>query len=178
MFELIQYTPQTAKVRAIPLLIVPPTINKYYVIDLAEQRSLVEHLVEQGQQVFCISWRNPDARHADWGLDTYGQAIIEAMDAVAEDRAAGPGRPARHLLRRHARHAWSLAHLAATGDLGPGGRVQPRGHACSTSEQAGLPSALLSHKAAAASTRRVAARRATSTAGCWPRCSPGCAPTT
>ena len=82
MFELIQYTPQTAKVRTVPLLIVPPTINKYYVIDLAEQRSLVEHLVANGQQVYCISWRNPDARHADWGLDTYGQAIIDAMDAA------------------------------------------------------------------------------------------------
>ena len=82
VFELIQYTPQTPKVREVPLLIVPPTINKYYVIDLAEQRSLVEHLVANGQQVFCISWRNPDNRHADWGLDTYGQAIIEAMDAA------------------------------------------------------------------------------------------------
>jgi len=79
MFELIQYTPQTTKVRAVPLLIVPPTINKYYVIDLAEQRSLVEHLVQAGQQVYCISWRNPDARHAEWGLDAYGQAVIEAM---------------------------------------------------------------------------------------------------
>ncbi len=69
MFELIQYAPTTAKVRAVPLLIVPPTINKYYVIDLAPERSLVEHLVASGQQVYCISWRNPDARHRDWGLD-------------------------------------------------------------------------------------------------------------
>ena len=67
MFELIQYTPQTPRVRTVPLLMVPPTINKYYVIDLAEQRSLVEHLVAGGQQVYCISWRNPDARHARLG---------------------------------------------------------------------------------------------------------------
>jgi polyhydroxyalkanoate synthase len=82
VLEVIQYTPQTERVREIPLLIVPPTINKYYAIDLAPGRSLVEFLVQQGQQVFVISWRNPDARHADWGLDTYVQAVLDAIDAV------------------------------------------------------------------------------------------------
>ena len=107
MFELIQYTPQTAKVRTVPLLIVPPTINKYYVIDLAEQRSLVEHLVANGQQVYCISWRNPDARHADWGVDSYGQAIIEAMDAAPEDRpAATRSRSARASARAGCSARW------------------------------------------------------------------------
>jgi polyhydroxyalkanoate synthase len=82
LLELIQYTPQTEKVRTVPLLIVPPVINKYYVVDLAPGRSMVEYFVQQGQQVFTISWRNPDARHRDWDLDTYGQAIVDAMDAV------------------------------------------------------------------------------------------------
>ncbi len=82
MFELIQYTPQTEQVRTVPLLIVPPVINKYYAIDLAPGRSLIEYLVSQGQQVFVISWRNPDARHRSWGVDTYGQAILDALDAV------------------------------------------------------------------------------------------------
>ncbi|MEV4262732.1 alpha/beta fold hydrolase [Kribbella sp. NPDC049584] len=82
ILELIQYTPQTAKVRTVPLLIVPPVINKYYVVDLAPGRSMVEYFVQQGQQVFTISWRNPDARHRDWDLDTYGQAILDAMDSV------------------------------------------------------------------------------------------------
>ena len=63
-------------------LIVPPTINKYYALDLAPGRSLVEHLVQGGQQVFVISWRNPDARHRDWGADAYGQAILEAQRAT------------------------------------------------------------------------------------------------
>jgi polyhydroxyalkanoate synthase subunit PhaC len=81
-FELIQYRPTTATVRTIPLLMVPPTINKYYVLDLAPGRSMVEYFLSQGQQVFMISWRNPDARHRDWGLDTYAAAVIEAMDAV------------------------------------------------------------------------------------------------
>ncbi len=151
MFELIQYTPQTDQVREIPLLIVPPTINKYYVIDLAEQRSLVEHLVAGGQQVFCISWRNPDARHADWGLDTYGQAIIEAMDAsqkiARQDQVAMLGICSGGMLS-----SMVLAHLAAKGDLD---RVAAFSLAVTVldQEQAGLPSALLSHKAAAASTR-------------------------
>jgi polyhydroxyalkanoate synthase len=83
VFELIQYQPTTQAVRAVPLLIVPPTINKYYILDLAPGRSLVEYLVSQGQQVFVMSWRNPDERHAAWGFDAYVQAIIDALDAVA-----------------------------------------------------------------------------------------------
>jgi polyhydroxyalkanoate synthase len=83
VFELIQYRPTTAAVRQIPLLLVPPVINKFYVMDLAPGRSMVEYLVGRGLQVFMISWRNPDARHAKWDLDTYGQAILDAMDAAA-----------------------------------------------------------------------------------------------
>jgi polyhydroxyalkanoate synthase len=82
VFELIQYPPATATVRQVPLLIVPPVINKFYVLDLAPGRSMAEYLVSQGLQVFMISWRNPDARHAAWDLDTYGQAVLDAMDAT------------------------------------------------------------------------------------------------
>jgi polyhydroxyalkanoate synthase subunit PhaC len=82
VFELIQYRPTTPTVRQIPLVMVPPVINKFYVMDLAPDRSMVEYLVGQGQQVFMMSWRNPDARNAAWDLDTYGQAILEAMDAA------------------------------------------------------------------------------------------------
>jgi polyhydroxyalkanoate synthase subunit PhaC len=81
-FELIQYRPSTAAVRQVPMVIVPPVINKFYVMDLAPGRSMVEYLVGRGLQVFMISWRNPDARHAKWDLDTYGQAILDAMDAA------------------------------------------------------------------------------------------------
>src|SRR3984885_10980633 len=83
VFELIQYRPVTEMVRQVPLLIVPPVINKYYVLDLAAGRSMVEYLVSTGLQVFMVSWRNPDARHAKWDLDTYGQAILDAMDATS-----------------------------------------------------------------------------------------------
>ncbi len=84
VLELIQYAPTTKKVREVPLLMVPPTINKFYVLDLAPGRSTVEYLVAQGQQVFVISWRNPQARHRDWGVDTYVSAVLEAFDAVRE----------------------------------------------------------------------------------------------
>ena len=83
VFELIQYRPVTPTVRQVPLLIVPPVINKFYVMDLAPGRSMVEYLVGRGLQVFMISWRNPDARHAKWDLDTYGQAVLDAMEAAA-----------------------------------------------------------------------------------------------
>jgi class II poly(R)-hydroxyalkanoic acid synthase len=151
VFELIQYTPQTSKVRQVPLLIVPPTINKYYVIDLAEQRSLVEHLVRNGQQVYCISWRNPDARHADWGLDTYGQAILDAMQA-AQDISRQEKVAMLAICSGGMIASMVLAHLAATGELD---RIAAFSLAVTVldQEQAGLPSALLSHKAAAASTR-------------------------
>jgi len=90
VFELIQYAPQTEQVREVPMLIVPPTINKYYALDLAKDRSLVEFLVQEGQQVFVLSWRNPDARHAAWNFDTYVQAILDALDAV--ERISGVDR--------------------------------------------------------------------------------------
>jgi poly[(R)-3-hydroxyalkanoate] polymerase subunit PhaC len=84
VFELIQYRPQTPEVREVPMLIVPPTINRFYVLDLAPGRSLVEHLLGQGQQVFVISWRNPGPEHGHWDLDTYAEAVLEARAATAE----------------------------------------------------------------------------------------------
>jgi polyhydroxyalkanoate synthase subunit PhaC len=82
VFELLQYEAQTSKVRETPLLFVAPMINKYYVTDLAPGRSMIEYVVKGGQQAFAISWRNPDERFADWSLDTYVEAVIEALDAV------------------------------------------------------------------------------------------------
>jgi polyhydroxyalkanoate synthase subunit PhaC len=81
VFELIQYLPRTETVREIPLLVVPPLLNRHYIVDLAPGHSLVDHLVHAGQQVFVISWRNAGAEHAAWDLDTYGQAVLDALDA-------------------------------------------------------------------------------------------------
>ncbi len=114
VFELIQYRPQTAEVRTLPLLVVPPTINKFYVLDLAPGRSMIEYLVQQGQQVFVMSWRNPDARHSKWGFDTYVRAMIEALDAV--DDIAGVDRT--HVVAACSGGilaSMAAAHLAVTG---------------------------------------------------------------
>jgi polyhydroxyalkanoate synthase subunit PhaC len=89
-------------------------INKYYVADLAPGRSMVEHQVRAGQQVFAMSWRNPDARHAGWGLDAYAQAILDALDAVQEISGAD----SVHVLGLCAGGivlTTVVAHLAATG---------------------------------------------------------------
>jgi polyhydroxyalkanoate synthase subunit PhaC len=84
VFELIQYTPQSGTVYQRPMLVVPPQVNKYYALDLAPGRSMVEYLLKQGIQVFCISWRNPTGAQRDWNFDTYAQATIEAIDAARE----------------------------------------------------------------------------------------------
>jgi polyhydroxyalkanoate synthase len=99
----------------VPLLIVPPTINKYYALDLAPERSLVEYLVRNGQQVFVVSWRNPDARHAEWGLDAYVRAVLDALATVervsGSDRTALLGVCAGGILA-----SITAAHLASTGE--------------------------------------------------------------
>lgn len=115
VFELIQYQPQTSKVRERPLLVVPPMINKYYITDLAPDRSLIEFLVKGGEQVFAISWRNPDERQAEWNLDTYAGAVIEALDAAqavaGSDQVNAVGLCAGGIVLTCA-----AAHLAARGD--------------------------------------------------------------
>jgi poly(3-hydroxyalkanoate) synthetase len=116
VFELIQYLPQSEKVSEYPLLMVPPVINKYYVLDLAPGRSLIEYLLREGQQVFAISWRNPDARHGDWGLDVYGQAILDAITAV-EDISASPRTHVFAACSGGILAAMTLAHLAHVGEL-------------------------------------------------------------
>jgi len=114
VFELIRYRPTTETVRAVPLLMIPPTINKFYVADLAPGRSIVEHYLNAGQQVFMMSWRNPDERHASWGLDTYGQAVLDAMDAV--ERVTGEEKVAvQAFCSGGIITSMVLAHLAETG---------------------------------------------------------------
>ncbi|MFA0088389.1 class I poly(R)-hydroxyalkanoic acid synthase [Vibrio sp. 10N.261.51.F12] len=83
MFELIQYQPTTEKVYKRPLMIVPPFVNKYYIMDLSEKRSFVKWLVDQGHTVFMVSWINPDESYSESDFGTYvTDGLIPALDAI------------------------------------------------------------------------------------------------
>src|SRR3954469_5382324 len=88
LMQLIQYQPTTSEVYRRPLVIIPPWINKYYILDLREKNSFIRWAVERGHTVFVISWVNPDAKLAQKGFDDYMvEGPLAAMDAVA--RATG-----------------------------------------------------------------------------------------
>ncbi len=88
LLQLIQYQPLTEKVYARPLLIIPPWINKYYILDLREKNSFIRWALEQGHTVFVISWVNPDERLASKSFDDYlVEGAFAALDAV--ERATG-----------------------------------------------------------------------------------------
>lgn len=86
VMELIQYAPATERVEKRPLLICPPWINKYYILDLNPEKSLVKWLIEQGHTVFLISWVNPDQRHADKEfVDYIAEGLFDAVFHVLEE---------------------------------------------------------------------------------------------
>jgi polyhydroxyalkanoate synthase subunit PhaC len=88
LMQLIQYEPSTSDVRRRPLLIVPPWINKFYVLDLQPKNSFIKWAVDQGNTVFVISWVNPDERLADKNFEDYMlEGPLAALDAV--NKAAG-----------------------------------------------------------------------------------------
>ena len=78
LFELIQYTPTTPAVHKKPLLYVFSQVNRFYLGDLTPDRSLFKQLVDEGIQVFAISWKNPTADESDWSLETYAEGVVEA----------------------------------------------------------------------------------------------------
>ena len=94
IYELIQYQPRADKVDAVPLLVIPSPVNKYYLLDLEPEQSVARAELDAGRQVFVASWVNPDASHADVGFDEYVIGIVEMLDTVA----AISGSDASHLL--------------------------------------------------------------------------------
>lgn len=85
LFQLIQYTPGTPTVRSVPLLMIPPCINKFYILDLQPENSLVRYAVEQGNTVFMVSWRNPDRSQANLRWDDYVETgAIRALEVVGD----------------------------------------------------------------------------------------------
>lgn len=85
LIQLIQYEPTTKKVHKTPLLIIPPWINKFYILDLKSENSLVKWLVDQGYSVFMISWRNPDGTLRDKGFENYMlEGPLAAIDAIEQ----------------------------------------------------------------------------------------------
>ena len=96
MMELIQYTPTTEKVHKTPVVLFPPWINKYYILDLKQQNSLVKWIVDQGYTLFVVSWVNPDAAYATVGLedyveDGYLRAIEEAKAITGQKQVNAIG---------------------------------------------------------------------------------------
>lgn len=86
IFQLIQYAPQTEKVYSKPFLMIPPWINKYYVLDLNPKKSMMKWLVEQGYTVFIMSWVNPDERSGEDTWETYMfDGVSTAIDKVLEE---------------------------------------------------------------------------------------------
>ncbi len=116
LMELIQYSPVTDSVLRRPLLIVPPWINKYYILDLNPEKSFIRWAVAQGLTVFCISWVNPDERQAEKGFGDYmREGIFAALDAIeqatGERQVTTIGYCVGGTLL-----AVALAYMAATGD--------------------------------------------------------------
>lgn len=115
VLQLIQYAPKTKKVWARPLLFVPPWINKYYVLDLNPKKSMMQWLVEQGHQVFIISWVNPGPDQKDETWDSYMTAIMTALDKVREETGQEQVNIGSYCIGA-TMTAVTLAHMARIGD--------------------------------------------------------------
>lgn len=116
LIELIQYAPTTDSVHAIPLVIVPPWINKYYVLDMQPKNSMVRYLVGQGFTVFMISWKNPDASMDGIGIEDYMDLGALAASDVAREITGSPGVNVMGYCIGGTLMTMTLAMLAAKGD--------------------------------------------------------------
>ncbi len=116
LIELIQYAPSTGTVLARPLVIVPPWINKFYILDLNPEKSFIKWCVDQGLTVFCISWVNPDERHRNKGFEAYMKEGVLAAVKAACEITGQPDVAAIGYCVGGTMLAVTLAYMAAQGD--------------------------------------------------------------
>ncbi len=116
LIELIQYAPKTEKVHETPLLILPPWINKFYILDLQPKNSMVRHLVEQGFTVFMVSWRNPDSTMEGTTIEDYVDLGPLAASDVVREITGSPKVNVMGYCIGGTLLAMTLAWLAAKGD--------------------------------------------------------------
>ena len=116
LFELLQYNPTTETVHEVPLLIFPPWINKFYILDLQPENSMIRWLSGQGFTVFVCSWVNPDVDKANYGFDDYLQkGIYRAVEKALEQSRAGHINTVGYCIGGTLMGA-ALAHMAEHGD--------------------------------------------------------------
>src|SRR5256886_11047504 len=109
LIELIQYAPTTEKVYAIPLLFIPPWINKYYILDMQPKNSLIKFLVDNGFSVFVISWKNPDASMEGMSFEDYlDMGPLAAFDAIKEITGSPRVNPVGYCIGRSEEHTSEL----------------------------------------------------------------------
>ncbi|GAC1394245.1 MAG: class I poly(R)-hydroxyalkanoic acid synthase [Ktedonobacteraceae bacterium] len=116
LIELIQYTPTTEKVYATPLLFIPPWINKFYILDMQPQNSLIKFMVDNGFTVFVISWKNPDASMEEISFDDYlTLGPLNALDVIKEITGSPKVNPIGYCVGGTLLSA-AIPYLAAKGD--------------------------------------------------------------
>ena len=116
MFQLIQYAPRTERVHRTPLIVFPPWINKFYILDLKPRNSLIKWVVEQGFTLFVVSWVNPDASYRDTGIDDYiRDGFLTAIDKVKEITGEERVNAVGYCIAGTTLSA-TLAYMARTGD--------------------------------------------------------------
>ena len=116
LIELIQYEPRSESVHEIPLLIIPPWINKFYILDLQPRNSMVKFLTEQGFTVFMVSWRNPDASMENTTIEEYLDLGLLAPRDVVQEITKSPTLNVMGYCIGGTLLAMALAWLAARGD--------------------------------------------------------------
>ncbi|MEP4190666.1 MAG: class I poly(R)-hydroxyalkanoic acid synthase, partial [Sneathiella sp.] len=116
MMQLLQFAPTTDKVYKKPLLITPPWINKYYILDLKKENSFIKWCTDQGYTVFVISWINPDERHVDRTFESYmSEGILAALDAIEQSTGESEVTAIGYCIGGTLMSA-TLAYLAAIGE--------------------------------------------------------------